>query len=317
MPSKKIIIIGCNAAGSTAASAARKTNKQSEITMIESDRYPAYSRCGLPYVLAGQIKAFEDLIVFPLSWYKMMNINLRLETTAKSIEPKEQTVTIEKDGNEETLHYDTLILATGGRSFIPPIKGAEKTGVYGLRTIDDGKRLQASLKEAKSAVIVGAGLIGLESAHAFSEHNIDTTVMEMLPQVCPAMIDWDMARIVEQRIKEHGIKTRVGSTVKEIVGDNKVKGVIAGDKEIPADIVLMATGVRTRTELVRDLGAEVGMTGGLTVSADMTIAVPNIYACGDCVESSKARSLEPMQQEATQSLQAYLSLPSQRSSTLK
>jgi NADPH-dependent 2,4-dienoyl-CoA reductase/sulfur reductase-like enzyme len=92
---RRIIIIGANAAGSSAASSARKTDREAEITLIESDKYPAYSRCGLPYVLAGQIENFEDLIVFPPQWYKMMNLDLRLETNATAIEPKEQTVQIE------------------------------------------------------------------------------------------------------------------------------------------------------------------------------------------------------------------------------
>jgi NADH oxidase (H2O2-forming) len=290
---RKIVIIGANAAGSSAASAARKIDREAEITLIESDKYPAYSRCGLPYVLSGQIKNFEDLIVFPPQWYKMMNLDLRLETTAKSIEPKEQTVKIEKDGKEESLHYDSLVLATGGRSFVPPIKGYEKKGVCALRTIDDGKQLREAIKDARSAVVIGAGLIGLETAHAFVENNINTTVAEMLPQVCPAMLDWDMANLVAERLREHGVNVIVGATVKEIQGNDRVKSVIVGEKAIEADLVLMATGVRTRTELVRQLGADIGITGGIRVSADMSTAVPNVYACGDCVESNNLIDWQP------------------------
>jgi len=290
---RRIIIIGANAAGSSAASAARKTDREAEITLIESDKYPAYSRCGLPYVLSGQIENFEGLIVFPPQWYKMMNLDLRLETTAAVIEPKEQTVQIEKDGRKELLHYDTLVLATGGRSFIPPIKGYDKKGIYALRTIDDGKQLKEGMKDARSAVVIGAGLIGLETAHAFVENNISTTVVEMLPQVCPAMLDWDMANLVTEKLREHGVNVVIGAIVKEITGEDRVKGVMVGEKEIEADMVLMATGVRTRTELVRQLGAEIGITGGIRVSADMSTAVPNVYACGDCVESHNLIDWQP------------------------
>ena len=299
-----MVIIGANAAGSSAASAARKTDREAEITLIESDKYPAYSRCGLPYVLSGQIKNFEDLIVFPPQWYKMMKLDLRLETTANLIEPKEQTVQIEKDGRQELLHYDSLVLATGGRSFIPQIKGYDRKGIYSLRTIDDGKKLQEATKDAKSAVVIGAGLIGLETAHAFVENDISTTVVEMLPQVCPAMLDWDMANLVTEKLREHGVNVIVGATVQEITGNDRATGIVVGrydqarenvveEKKIPADIVLMATGVRTRTELVRQLGAEIGMTGGIRVSADMSTAVPNVYACGDCVESNNLIDWQP------------------------
>ncbi|MEM2093666.1 MAG: FAD-dependent oxidoreductase [Candidatus Bathyarchaeia archaeon] len=295
---RKIVIIGNNAAGSTAASAARKTDREAEIILVESEKYPAYSRCGLPYVLAGQIKSFDDLIVFPTQWYNMMNLDLRLETNAKEIKPAERTVVIEKDGVEQELHYDSLIIATGGRSFIPSIKGADKEGVYTLRTIDDGRRLQEAMKDAKSAVVIGAGLIGLETAHAFVENHINTTIVEMLPQVCPAMLDWDMASIVAEKIQEHGVKVIVGAVVKEIEGEKHVNGVVIsgkdiGERKLDADLVLMATGVRTRTELVKPLGVELGVTGGIKTSADMSTAVPNVYACGDCVESYSLIDWQP------------------------
>ena len=295
---RKIVIIGDNASGSTAASAVRKMDREAEITLIESEKYPAYSRCGLPYVLSGQIKNFEDLIVFPMQWYRMMNLELRLETNAKMIKPAERTVTVEKDGKEEELHYDSLVLATGGRSFIPPIKGYDKKGIHTLRTMADGKQLQEAMKDARSAVVIGAGLIGLETAHAFVENKISTTVVEMLPQVCPAMLDWDMASLVASKIQEHGINVVVGATVKEITGDERVKGVVisekdTGEKQLEADMVLMATGVRTRTELVKQLGAEIGVTGGIKTSADMSTAVPNVYACGDCVESHSLIDWQP------------------------
>jgi NADH oxidase (H2O2-forming) len=295
---RKIVIIGDNASGSTAASAARKTDREAAITLIESEKYPAYSRCGLPYVLSGQIQNFEDLIVFPMQWYKMMNLDLRLETNAKAIKPAERNVTIEKEGKEEELHYDSLVLATGGRSFIPPIKGYDKKGIYALRTMNDGKLLREAMKDVKSALIIGAGLIGLETAHAFVENKISTTLVEMLPQICPAMLDWDMANIVTGKIQEHGIDVVVGATVKEITGNDRVNGVVIsekdkGERQIETDMVLMATGVRTRTELVRQLGAEIGVTGGIRTSADMSTAVPNVYACGDCVESHSLIDWQP------------------------
>ena len=290
----KIVIIGGNAAGSTAASSARKTDRKAEITVIESEKYPGYSRCGLPFVLSDEIENFENLIVFPESWYKMINLDLRLETDAKKIDTEEKTVCVEKNGEEEVIKYDSLILATGARAFIPPIKGYDKEGVYPLRTIEDGKVLQNKLKKVKSAAIVGAGLIGLEMAHSLHEKDIETTVVEMLPYVCPAMLDRDMANIVAKRISDKGVEIIVGQGVEEITGNGKVAGIVVGGEEKSVDMVLMATGVRARTELASQIGAQFGVTRGIKVNNLMATSVPNVYACGDCVESYSLINWQPL-----------------------
>jgi len=170
--SRNIVIIGANAAGVHAANAARKTDPKVHITLIDKEPYPAYSRCGIPYVLAGEIPSFEDLTAFPQSHYRMMKFDLRLETTARSINPHDKIVLIEdKEGNFEALKYDSLILATGADPFVLPIKGHDLPGVFAMRTMDDGKAIQEAKKTAKNAVVIGAGFIGLESAHACAEED--------------------------------------------------------------------------------------------------------------------------------------------------
>ncbi|RLI11875.1 hypothetical protein DRO35_04305 [Candidatus Bathyarchaeota archaeon] len=292
---RKIVIIGAHAAGTDAASAARKTDRSAEITLITDQSVAGYSPCGIPFVLGGHIASFEDLIVFPLSYYRRMKMDLRLETKARAINVEDKTVEIEdKKGDSETLQYDSLILATGAYPFIPPIKGREKKGVFALRTLDDGKRIHRALKRSKAAIVVGAGAIGVETAVSFRERGLKTTIVEFLPQVCPAALDRDMARIVQKYLEEKGIKIIVGKRVNEILGDDHVSGVCVDGNEIPADLVLIATGVRPNVKLAKEAGIEIGKMGGIKTNLRMETSVKDVYAAGDCAESISPITQRPI-----------------------
>jgi NADH oxidase (H2O2-forming) len=283
---RKIVIIGAHAAAVDAAAAARKTDRTAEITLMTTEKHAGYSRCGLPFVLGGHIPRFEDLIVFPPTFYKMMRLNLLLETTATNIDTEAKTVEIQdKTGKQEKLLYDSLIIATGAFPFVPPIKGREKQGVYVLRTIEDGQKIDKAIKEAaKSAVVIGAGLIGLEVAIAFVERGLKTTVVELLPQILPAMLDADMAKHVHEMLEQKGLKIIVGKAVEEILGNEKVTGVSVAGEHIPTDLVVVATGVKANTELAKKAGIETGFRGAIKVNARMETNVPGVYAIGDCAE---------------------------------
>jgi NADH oxidase (H2O2-forming) len=216
---RRIVIIGAHAAAIDTAAAARKTDRTAEITLMTTQKKPGYSPCGLPFVLGGHITSFDNLIVFPPSYFRMMKLDLRLETTATSINTEAKTVEIrDKTGQQEKLSYDSLIITTGAYPFVPPINGREKQGVYVLRTIEDGERIDEAIKNAKSAVVVGAGLIGLETAVALVERGLKTTVVELLPYVLPLMLDQDMASIVQKMLEERGMRVIVGRGVDEILG---------------------------------------------------------------------------------------------------
>ena len=286
---KKILIIGANAAGVHAANATRKTDPKAEITLIEKEPYPAYSRCGIPYVLAGEIPSFDDLIAFPPSHYRMMKFDLRLESKARSINPEDKIVLVEdKEGNVEALRYDSLILTTGADPFVVPIEGHDLPGVFTMRTMDDGKAIHQAMKTAKTAVVVGAGFIGLETAHALVSNKIKTTVIELVPYIVPALFDEDMADYTQKKIEEHGVNVMVGRRVGAILGKDKVAGVSVGGEEIKADLVVMAAGVRPRTGLIRGLGVELGVTRAIRVNPRMETSVSGIFAAGDCVESQSS-----------------------------
>jgi NADH oxidase (H2O2-forming) len=291
---RKIVIIGAHAAGLDAASAARKTDRTAEITLITKEKKTAYSRCGLPFVLGGHIKTFDDLLVFPERFYKMMKLNLLTETTVTKIDAKAKTVEIQdKNGKKETLSYDNLVLTTGADPFVPPIKGRDKKGVYVVRTIEDGKKIDKALETAKSAVIIGAGLIGLEVAVACLERGLKTTVVEFLPYVLPVLLDKEMADRVQKMLEEKGINIIVGKGAEEILGTNKVTGVRVAGEEIPADVVIVATGVRANTELAKNAGVELGETKGIKTNIRMETNIKGIYAAGDCAETINLVTLRP------------------------
>src|SRR5512137_195149 len=218
---KRIVVVGANASGIEAASAARKKDRTAEITLLTLEKNAGYSRCGLPFVIENVIPSFRDLIVYPPAYFQMLKLNLRTETKVAAINSKEKTVAIDcKDGTTETLPYDSLVIATGADPFMPPIKGREKQGILVLRGLEDGERIDAAVKAgAKSAIIMGAGLIGLETGVALIVRGLNVTVVEMLPQILPQMLDAEMAKMVQEHLEAKGMKILTGKTVEEFVSE--------------------------------------------------------------------------------------------------
>jgi NADH oxidase (H2O2-forming) len=284
---RRIIIIGAHAAGVDAAAAARKTDRTAEITLITKERRAGYSRCGIPFVIGRHIPKFNDLIVYPPAYYAMNKLNLKLETTVKHINKDAKTIeTVDKDGKTETMAYDSLILATGATPVIPPIKGKEKQEIYVVRSLEDGERIDAAINAgAKNSVVIGAGLIGLEMAMVFVERGLKATVVELLPQVLPAMLDADMAKIVQEKFEEKSVRIITGMGVSEILGGDKVTGVVAGSEQIPADILVVATGIRVSSELAQEIGCAIGAFRGILTNMGMETSIKDAYAAGDCAEA--------------------------------
>ncbi|MEM4713071.1 MAG: FAD-dependent oxidoreductase [Candidatus Bathyarchaeia archaeon] len=299
---RRIVIIGAHAAGVDAASAARKTDRTAEITLITDEKYAGYSRCGLPFVIGGHMPSFSYLIVFPPSYFQMMKLNLKTETKVTKIDKDKKTVlTVDKAGNTEEISYDSLIIAVGASAFTPPIKGREKQGIIPLRTIEDGQRIDQAVREgAKTAIVMGAGLIGLETAVALQERGLKVTVVEMLPQVLPAMLDADIAKMVQEMLEQRGIRILTNKPVEEFLGTDKVTGIVAGGEQreqINADLFVSAFGVRANTQLAVDAGIALGETRAIKTSARMETNVKDVYAVGDCAESTHIVTQKPVVQQ--------------------
>lgn len=281
MNNKKIIIIGCGDAGISAATTLLRMSKNSKITIIEKEKY-FYPRCPLPFVIGGEIIGTRKIMKKIKKMFSGTDINI-IHDTVLSINPRKNTIRTKN----EIIEYDYLIIATGASSSIPPIKGSNLFGCYTLRTIEDTKEIMKRIIDSESAIVIGGGAIGLEVASAFKNHNLDVTVIEIMDHIMTNSFDPGFSKIIEKYLESNGIKILTGARVNEITekqnDKGKVGGVIVDRKFIPADLVVFSTGIRANSELAKDAGINVSKHGIVT-NEKLQTSIPNIYACGDCVE---------------------------------
>ncbi len=283
---KKLVIIGAGPAGLPVASQVRKETDAFDITVITDRKYFSYSPCGIPFVIAGAIESFDNLIMRSAQHYKDMNINIYPETHVTAIDTEKQLVI----ANKESYPYDVLVIATGVKPFIPNIPGIELEGVYFMYSLEEAIEVEKAMKKSGSIAIIGAGAIGLEMAYAFRKKNKEVTIIERGPQVMGSILDQDMAMIVEDYILSNGIKLLKNTEVVRFQGENaKVSTVITKNGNIKTDMVLISVGVRPNVELAVSSGIERGVTGGLITDSCLRVRkngvfMPNIFACGNCIE---------------------------------
>ena len=271
----KVVIVGGGAGGISTASNIRKLDQNLEITVLTRDNKVAYSPCAIPYVLSGTIESFDDIVMRTPEDYKEKNIDVITEVEVTEVDSDKKTV----------IDYDKLVLATGGNPFVPPMQGVELDGVFRIRNIDDGIKVQEAMKDAKSAIVTGAGLIGIEIAFALKKQGLNVILSEMLPQIVPRSLDKDMSDILVKYLEMEGINVVLGKPITKLIGDGKVEKACFGDEDLyDADMVIMATGVRAELDLARMAGCEIGRWAVL-VNDRMETSVEDVYAVGDCVES--------------------------------
>ena len=281
----KVVIVGGGAGGISTASNLRKMDKNCEIVVLTRDDKVAYSPCAIPYVLSGTIKSFDDIVMRTPEDYKKKDIDIITEVEVTAVDSGKKTVTYESKSKSKTIKYDKLVLATGGNPFVPPMEGVDLDGVYQIRNIDDGIKVQEAIKDAKSAIVTGAGLIGIEIAFALMKQGLNVTLSEMMPQIVPRSLDKDMSDILVKYLEMEGINVVLGKPITKLIGDKKVEKACFDDEElIDADMVILATGVRAELDLARMAGGEIGRWA-ILVNDRMETSVEDIYAVGDCVES--------------------------------
>ena len=287
---RNIVIVGCGAGGGTAAQFARKTDRKAKITVFEKSNYPQYSKCGLPYVLSGRVPNLDDVIEFSQDWFKKNNIDLILNATVEKIDADKQIIYVKKDGSSIQEAYDSLIIATGGKPFVPPIENIGADGVFPVRTIEDMKAISPFIKKGKNAVIVGAGFIGIEMADSLHKKGMNVSIIEALPNILPTILDADMSKLVLDKIPED-ISIFTNHVALKVQDKNgKINRVLIKDnssnegKKIDADILINSTGVVPEVELAKNAGCKLGETGGIIVNNKCETNVKNIYAVGDCTE---------------------------------
>ena len=286
---KKIIVIGSGAAGMSAASTARSNDPSAEIIVFTEDIDVAYSPCAIPWGIEGKT-GWNDIVMHTPEWYAAeRNIQIMTETRVDSVDDASKTVTA---GGKE-YQYDSLVIATGGRVFVPPIPGADLGNVFIVRTVTDGKKIQAALADAENVVIGGAGVIGLELAVAMKDMGKNVTIIEMMNQVIPRIADKDMADVIQADLESMGIKFIMGAPIQSVNGDGSVSSVTAADVEYPCDVMIFATGIRANLDIPKALGLDVGQLGALVVAPTLNPyrrgrLVPDIYVAGDLVQCESA-----------------------------
>ncbi|SMC96336.1 nitrite reductase (NADH) large subunit [Desulfocicer vacuolatum DSM 3385] len=273
------LIIGNGAAGTTAAEQIRKHDPHAEITMITKESLPLYSRIRIPEFLSGKIQE-QALIIKDLPWHEQRNINLITETIVSQINYKNKTA-VSQEGT--TFSYDTLLLATGSNSFIPPVKGSDKKGVFTLRTAADARALAAIDTNEKEMVLIGGGLLGLEAAAAMVSKGKRVTVVEFFDRLLPRQLDNEGAKRLQVLLENMGFAFRLGEITREICGKDRVEGVtLKSGETLKAHAVLFSAGVRSEMSLVADSGIETDR--GIVVNEQMETSLTGVYAAGDVAQ---------------------------------
>ncbi len=271
----KLLIIGGAAGGATAAARARRVSESAEITMIERGPYISYANCGLAYYIAQDIQKRSKLLLqTPEGFDSRYGVKVLVETEAREIDRGGRRVRVKGPAGESWLPYDSLILAQGGSPVVPQVPGIDAPHVFKLWNVPDADRIQAFLAEKKpaNAVIIGAGFIGMEMAEAFVRRGMDTTVVELLPQVMSTM-DPEMGGLVAARLRRHGVKVLTGVGLKAV--HPAAAQVELGDgRLLPAGIVLLSVGVKPELTLARAAGLEIGAAGALAVDEHLRTSDP-------------------------------------------
>ncbi len=278
---RRIIIVGAGIAGISAAEAIREQNPVSEIVLVSKEVNLPYYRLNLTRLLAGEISE-QSLPVHDETWYREKRIELLLNTEVTEINPDVKAVIL-RDGRR--LLYDRLILAAGSHPFIPPVPGAQKNGVTTLRTLDQALMLSRSSVNSKAAVVVGGGILGLETAAALKQTSpsLPVTVVEGFEYLMPRQLNRKAANRLKKHVEALNIVLETGTSVKEIEGDESAAGVLlANGKRISADLVIFAAGVRPNSYLARTSGLHVNH--GVIVNDYMETSLEGIYAAGDIAE---------------------------------
>lgn len=288
---RRLIIIGGDAAGMSAAAQARRMASEAELEIVAFERgsHTSYAACGLPYLVGGLIDTPEHLIARTPEQHRAKGINVRIRHEVTAIDTRASAVTVRDldSGQESVEHYDELLITTGASGITPPWPGINAEGVLQLRTLDDAADVERQLEAgARRAVVVGAGYIGLEVAEGLLERGLEVTVVERLDAPMGAVLDADMAEAITDTMRAAGITLRLGTSVTGFSAtDGRVTAVETTAGSIVADLVMIGLGVSPNVGLARAAGIRVGEAGGIIVDEHLRTGTPHVWAAGDCVES--------------------------------
>jgi len=292
----RLVIVGGVAAGATAAARARRLSEAAQITLVERGPDVSFANCGLPYHIGGEIADRAALAIHtPQTLKALLNLDVRTGTEAVAIDRAGKRVQLRTlaTGTEEWLPYDKLLLAPGAAPLRPPLPGIDDSRIHTLRSLQDMDRIKAAAAEARKVVVIGAGFIGLETAEQFVHLGKEVALVELLDQLLPPL-DRPMTLLMEDEFRRHGVQLHLGDA---IAGFAPACGALAcqlkSGRSLPADLVVLAIGVRPDTALAKAAGIELGPRGHIRTDAYLRTNDPDIYAAGDAIEVRDLVTGEP------------------------
>lgn len=295
MPSMKVVILGGSAAGPKVASKVFRLMPNADITILDQGQVLSYAGCGLPYYISGVVRNQSQLISSPLGEsrdpifaHNRKNIHVLHQTEALEIDGSNRRIRIrpQYQDRDTWLNYDKLVLATGAQPIIPDLPRIHLANIFSLHGVSDAEGIRAALERGKAhdVIILGGGLIGIEITEALVRKGCRVTIIESRQQIL-RILDWEMARLVENHLESQGVKVLTNTRVKEFQGEEKVRSVLTDKGVLPADMVVMAVGVQPNISLAQKAGLKIGTTGAIHVNEYLQTSNPDIYAAGDCIES--------------------------------
>lgn len=292
---QNIIIIGGVALGSKAACRFKRLEPESNVTIIDMDRFISYGGCGIPYYVSGDVSDLNDLrktsfhMLRDEAFFRnCKDIDVLIETRVEKVDRDKKCVHIRrKDGSTDTMPYDQLVLGTGSSPRRLPIPGADLPMVHTSANLNDAQAIKELVTkgQVERAVIIGAGFIGLEMAEALADMwEVDTTIIEFCDQIMPGFVSPMFARMAQCQMEDHDIKIFVSEEVQAIEGTDTVEAVVTNKRRIEADLVIMAAGITPNVELAREAGLKISQNGAIVVDENMRTSDPLIFSGGDCAQ---------------------------------
>jgi NADPH-dependent 2,4-dienoyl-CoA reductase/sulfur reductase-like enzyme len=292
---ERLVVIGGDAAGMSAASVARRRRDEDKLEIVAFERgpYTSYSACGIPYLVGDVVTDVDQLVVRSPEQHRRNGIDVRTGHEVVAIDIDERRVRVRdldaNAGAERDEPFDQLVVATGAVPFRPDLPGVDADGIFGVQTLADGVDLQRVIAERtpRRAVIVGGGYIGLEMAEALVRRGLEVALVDRTEQPMDATLDNDMGALVADALRAVGVTMHMGEPAEgfDAGADGRVRAVRTAQRTVPADVVILGTGVRPNSRLAGDAGIALGETGGVVTDPRMATSIDGIWAAGDCVES--------------------------------
>ena len=282
----RVIIVGGIAAGTSAAAKLRRLHKDAEIVIYEKGDIVSFGACGLPYFVGDFFEDTERMIARTPEAFIKSGVDVKTLHEVTNVDFKNKKVTVKnlKEGTTFEDSFDKIMIATGARSIIPPIKNVNLENVHTLKSLQDGYALKTLMKNEKNKkiAIIGAGFIGLEAVEAAKKYGKEVSVFQLGDRILQDVFDKEITDLLEEELRKHDVNLYVQETVTELIGDGKVEKVVTNNREVEADVVIIATGVRPNTEFLKDSGIEMLRNGAIVVDNHGRTSIEDVYAAGDC-----------------------------------